>query len=100
MQARPRIDLEGVALTDERTPYMVVAIFRYRTTEGLVLLIPESADVLVSWQDVEEAALDLKTGHVRVKLAEKFVAQQNWLRGARVLVGEWMDRFKMEKPHG
>ena len=31
---------------------MVVAIFRYRTAEGLVLLLPESADVLVgTWTD-------------------------------------------------
>lgn len=97
MQARPRIDLEGVALTDERNPYMVVAIFRYRTTDGLLLLIPESADTLVSWSDVEEAALDLKTGRVRLRLSEKVVASENWLRGARVLVGEWTDRFKMER---
>src|SRR4051812_9698417 len=91
MQARPRIDLEGVALSDERTPYMVVAIFRYRTTEGLVLLIPESADVLVSWTDVVEAGLDLKTGRVRIRLDDGYVASQNWLRGASLLVGEWTD---------
>jgi hypothetical protein len=95
VQARPRIDLEGVALSDERNPYMVVAIFRYRTTDGLLLLIPESADVLVSWKDVEEAAVDLATGRVKVRLREEFVASQNWLRGARVLVGEWTDRFVM-----
>jgi hypothetical protein len=100
MQARPRIDLEGVALADERNAYMVIAIFRYRTTDGLLLLIPESADVLVSWEDVQEAALDLKTGRVRIRLSESYVASQNWLRGAQVLVGEWMDRLRMAKPPG
>jgi hypothetical protein len=98
MQARPRIDLEGVALQDERNPYMVIAVFRYRTTEGLLLLIPESADVLVRWEDVEEANLDLRTGKVRIRLEESFVARENWLRGAVTLVGEWTDRFKMASP--
>lgn len=98
MHARPRIDLEGVALADERNPYMVIAIFRYRTTDGLVLLIPESADVVVSWADVLEAGLDLKTGRLRLHLRDAYVASQNWLRGATVLVGEWTDRFRMERP--
>jgi len=97
MQARPRIDLEGVALQDERNPYMVIAVFRYRTTEGLLLLIPESADVLVSWADVLEAGLDLKTGRLTIRLADAYVRSQNWLRGASVLTGEWMDRFKMDR---
>jgi hypothetical protein len=94
--ARPRIDLEGVALADERTPHMVVAIFRYRTTEGLMLLIPESADVVVPWREVEEATLDLKAGRVTVRLAAGYVASQNWLRGATVLTGRWLDRFTMK----
>ncbi len=98
MQARPRIDLEGVALSDERNPYMIIAIFRYRTTDGLLLLIPESADVLVSWSDVESAELDLRNGRVRVSFTESYVSGQNWLRGARTLVGEWTDRFKMGGP--
>jgi hypothetical protein len=97
MQARPRIDLEGVALQDERNAYMVIAIFRYRTTDGLLLLIPESADVLVSWSDIEESALDLKTGRLRVRFKESYVAAQNWLRGASVLTGEWTDRFRMDR---
>lgn len=93
MQARPRIDLDGVALHDETNPHMVVAILRHRTTEGLVLLIPESTDVSVPWAKVEEASLDLAGGKVRVRLAADYVRGQNWLRGARTLVGTWTDRF-------
>jgi hypothetical protein len=92
---RPRIDLDGVSLADEKRPPMVVAIFRYRTAEGLVLLVPESADVLVPWEQVEETVLDLKAGTVRVVLRESYVERQNWLRGARALVGSWTDRLVM-----
>lgn len=95
MNMRPRIDLDGVALADETNPHMVVAVFRYRTTEGLQLLIPESADVLVPWSAIEDASLDMKDGHVRVTFAESYVRDQNWLRGARRLAGRWMDRFTM-----
>ena len=98
MQARPRIDLEGVHLQDERNAYMVVAIFRYRTTDGLLLLIPESADVLVPWENVTAAELDLVTGRVRVSFKPAYVASQNWLRGAVTLVGEWTDRYTMNAP--
>jgi hypothetical protein len=93
MQTRPRIDLDGVSLVDEDGSSMVVAIFRYRTTEGLVLLIPESADVLVPWEHVEETLLDLKGGTLRVRFANPYVDRQNWLRGARTLVGNWTDRM-------
>ena len=95
MNARPRIDLDGVALHDENNADMVVAIFRYRTTDGLVLLIPESADVTVPWTAVESANLDLISGHVRLGLAESYVKAENWLRGARVLTGRWLDRYTM-----
>lgn len=95
MTARPRIDLDGVDLTDLKNPDMVVAIFRYRTVEGLLMLIPESADVLVEWRHVEEASLDLKTGAVKIRLAADYVRTQNWLRGATTLVGRWLDRFTM-----
>jgi hypothetical protein len=98
MQARPRIDLDGVPLQDEQNAHMIVAIFRYRTVEGLIFLIPESADVLVRWEHVEEATLDLASGRVRVRLAGDYVASQNWLRGARTLVGRWTDRFTMGTP--
>lgn len=94
--SRPRIDLEGVALADERFPHQVVAIFRYRTTEGLVLLIPESADVVVPWEHVLDAELDLKSGRIRLELEYNWSGDQNWLRGARVLTGQWLDRFTMK----
>ena len=96
---RPRIDLDGVALVDAASPPVngVVAIFRYRTRDGLVLLVPESADVLVPWEHVEEASVDLVSGRVRVLLREPFVAREAWLRGARTLVGEWTDRVLLER---
>ena len=95
MNARPRIDLDGVALHDERNADMVVAIFRYRTKDGLVLLIPESADVTVPWPAVESANLDLGSGEVTVRFAETYVRTENWLRGARVLTGRWLDRYTL-----
>ena len=74
---------------------MVIAVVRYRTTEGLVLLVPESADVLVPWEHVESATVDLVTGDVRVRLMAPFVERQAWLRGAASLVGQWTDRYVM-----
>lgn len=94
-RARPRVDLEGVALVGERDPHMPLAIFRHRTEQGLVLLIPESADVKVPWGAVEAARLDLKSGELELELAASYAAEQNWLRGARTLRGKWMDRFVM-----
>lgn len=96
MNARPRIDLDGVALHDERNADMIVAIFRYRTTEGLLMLIPESADVLVPWNAIEGATLDLVTGAIEVRLSESYVTNENWVRGARVLSGKWLDRYTMQ----
>jgi len=94
---RPRIDLDGVALSDPQNPHMVVAIFRYRTTAGLVLLVPESADVVVPWEAVEAATLDLRAGRVEVHFSAGFVARENWLRGAQSLVGRWTDRMELAK---
>lgn len=93
MTRRPRIDLDGIPLTDENNPYMPLAIFRHRTTEGLVLLIPESAEVLVEWAAVEAAAVDLATGAIRISFHPDYVAGQNWLRGAGTIVGSWLDRY-------
>lgn len=98
MTTRPRIDLDGVPLSDETNPHMVVAVFRYRTTDGLLLLIPESADVLVPWSAVESASLDLADGAVRISCKEEYVRSQNWLRGARRLTGRWLDRYTMPPP--
>jgi len=94
---RPRIDLDGVALCDERDPHMVVAIFRYRTTEGLVLLVPESADELVPWSEVRATTLDLKSGTLAVELEPAYVGARNWLRGATRLTGRWTDRVLLRK---
>ncbi|MCK6546981.1 hypothetical protein L6R52_14120 [Myxococcota bacterium] len=94
MSSRPRIDLDGVTLTDVDNPYMPLAVFRWRTIEGLVLLVPESADVVIPFEHVEEAALDLVRGELRIRLRADYVATQNWLRGARTLVGDWLDRYR------
>lgn len=94
MERRPRIDLDGVPLTDVNEPYMPLVIFRYRTTEGLVLLIPESGQILVGWEEVESASIDLSTATVEVTFRAEFVASQNWLRGATTVRGEWLDRFE------
>ena len=93
MSQRPRIDLDGVTLHAADNPYMPLAVFRFRTTEGLVLLVPESADVVVPFADVEEAALDLMKGELRIRLSPSYVEKESWVRGARVLVGDWLDRY-------
>jgi hypothetical protein len=95
---RPRIDLDGVTLTDVANPYMPLAVFRHRTVEGLILLVPESADVLVAWDHVEAATIDLVRGEIRVRFHPEYVAKENWLRGARELVGDWLDRYQMSVP--
>ncbi len=95
MNPRPRIDLDGVSLVDEARPPMVLAIFRYRTADGLALLIPASAEVLVPWEHVEEARLDLFAGTVRIAFRPAYVDRQSWLRGARAVTGTWTDRFVM-----
>jgi hypothetical protein len=93
--ARPRIDLDGVPLQDETNDKMVLAVFRYRTTEGLVLLVPESAELLVKWTQVSAAEIDLINGTIRVEFDPGFVAKEHWLRGATTLVGRWMDRLEI-----
>jgi hypothetical protein len=85
-----RIDLDGVPLDDEdgRT----TALFRFRTTAGLVLSLPESVDVTVPFEDLAEASLDLLAGKVVVRWHEQAVARHRWLGRARKLVGSWTDR--------
>jgi hypothetical protein len=93
---RPRIDLDGVALVDpERPGSNVIAVFRHRTTEGLVILMPESGELVVPWAVVQSAALDLASGALRIDLDPRYTAQEVWLRGAKSLTGRWLDRFTM-----
>ena len=93
MQQRPRIDLDGVALTDVANPLMPLASFRYRTTDGLLLLIPESGELLVRFEDIEHAKLELTTGRLEIAFRQPFAEGQQWLRGARVVNGDWLDRY-------
>ncbi len=96
MAGRPRIDLDGVSLADERDDTMVLAIFRYRTTEGLVLLMPESGEFLVPWSALEAADVNLPTGGLTVRFKPDYARGKAWLRGATVLTGRWVDRLQME----
>jgi len=96
MTARPRMDLDGVALVAAENPSTALAIFRYRTTEGLVFLMPESADFIVDWEHIDEAIVNLMEGRVEVAFSETYASTHNWLRGNRRLVGRWMDRFTMK----
>jgi hypothetical protein len=92
MTAPLRIDLDGVALVGETHPSTVLGIFRARTTDGIVLLMPESAEFTVSWEHVKDAQLDLANGDLRITFESDYVASVNWLRGNETLVGRWMDR--------
>ena len=98
--ARPRIDLDGVALYDgNRDPernQMVICVFRKRTRQGLVLLVPESAEVLVSWEHIRSAEVDLASAEVRVELAPDYVDREHWLRQATHLAGSWTDRLVLD----
>ncbi len=93
MGARPRIDLDGVALRADGGDGMVLAVFRHRTRRGLVLLMPESGEFLVGWDDIADARLDLESGAIRVDLRPEYCAAEHWLRGSTTLVGRWIDRF-------
>lgn len=96
MKARPRIDLDGVPLFAEGREGGVLAIMRYRTTEGLELLMPESGDFVIPWRHVDRADVDLAEGRMRIAFEADWAAQENWLRGASVLVGSWTDRMVRE----
>jgi hypothetical protein len=97
MDKRPRIDLDGVTLSDPDGPSAAVAIFRYRTVEGLVLGMPESTDVLVPWADVESSALELESAKLVVAFTEAYATSANWLGGVRRLEGRWMDRMTIHR---
>ncbi|MSP23939.1 MAG: hypothetical protein EXR75_02005 [Myxococcales bacterium] len=95
MAARPRIDLDGVTLSDPDGPGAAVAVIRYRTVEGLVLSMPESADFLVPWSDVVRADLGLRDGTITFEVTPDLAARANWLGGVRILVGTWTDRVTL-----
>ena len=92
MATRPRIDLDGVTLRDPGSAGTAIAIFGRRTTDGLRLLIPESATFVVPWTAIREASLDLATGCLRLGFENAYVKANNWLRGAHTLEGQWLDR--------
>lgn len=91
-----RIDLDGVPLDDEdgRT----TAIFRFRTTAGLVLALPESVEVTVPFADLAGATLDLLGGQVIVRFTDEARARHRWLGAARTLTGRWTDRELLTSP--
>jgi hypothetical protein len=97
MNHRQRIDLDGVTLSDPDGPAASVALFRYRTVEGLVLSMPESADIVVAWEHVESAELSLVTGKLTVRFTESYASGANWLGGVRALEGRWTDRLTMHR---
>ena len=97
MDGRPRIDLDGVTLSNPDGPSAAVAIFRYRTVEGLVLSMPESADIVVPWSDIVGADLSLMSGTLTVRFREAFANRANWLGGVRTLEGRWTDRMTIHR---
>ena len=97
MDKRQRIDLDGVTLSNPDGPAAAVALFRYRTVEGLVLSMPESADIVVAWDDVESADLSLVSGKLTVRFTEGYATKANWLGGVRALEGRWTDRLKIRR---
>ncbi len=84
-----RIDLNGVAL--RTASGRVLCLFRFRTTEGILVQLPESVDALIPWAAVEEAALDLRSGNVRLRLSRN-ASRPAWLGEADALTGKWTDR--------
>lgn len=97
MDKRQRIDLDGVTLSNPDGPAAAVALFRYRTVEGLVLSMPESADIVVPWDDVESADLSLVSGKLTVRFTAAYADSANWLGGVRALEGRWTDRLKIRR---
>jgi hypothetical protein len=92
MASRARIDLDGVTLRDPESHGSAIAIFCRRTSYGLQLLIPESADFLVPWESIENAHIDMVAGAIRITFAPEYRATNHWLRGASTLEGQWLDR--------
>ena len=88
--AAMRFDLDGIPLNDEdgRT----TAILRFRTVKGLVLALPESAEVTIPWSHLELAEVDLIKGEVHIRFAKDARPRHAWLGASHVLRGTWTDR--------
>ena len=93
---RMRIDLDGVPLKSPQG--RVLCMFRVRTTDGIVLAIPESIDVTVPWAAIAEASLDLVSGRIRISFHENAPARPRWLGEVNVVEGEWTDRALLSEP--
>ena len=93
---RMRIDLDGVPLKSEQG--RVICIFRFRTTDGLVLAIPESVDVTVPWAAIKAAHLDLVTGSIKLSFHSNVPERPRWLADVDTVEGEWTDRTILEHP--
>ena len=94
MSERFRLDLDGVEMKDGNG--RVVCILRWRTTQGLVLRLPESVDVIVPWRLLEEARLDLSGGNVKLRFKPDARRELTWLQTWTELNGEWTDRAVLE----
>jgi hypothetical protein len=93
---RIRLDLEGIALNDEKG--RLTATFRYRTADGVVVNLPESADYSLGWAHLEACTVDLRTGELVIRLKPEHVEEHRWLHGSRELRGQWLDRVRLEHP--
>ena len=87
---RMRMDLDGVPLKDPNG--RVLCIFRFRTVEGIVFALPESVDVTVPWEAIEQAGLDLCSGAVSVQFRNGSPARPGWLGEFSRVEGHWTDR--------
>jgi hypothetical protein len=84
-----RMDLEGVALKDPSG--RVLCVFRYRTTAGILVNLPESVDVTIPWGVIDDAQVDLKSGQVRIRF-NRTEGRPRWLEDVDVVEGTWTDR--------
>lgn len=91
---RFRLDLDGVELTDGNG--RVVCILRWRTSQGLLLRLPESTDQLVPYQLLTEARLDLREGTVMLRFTPDARKELPWLQSWTELTGTWTDRAQLE----
>lgn len=93
---RIRLNLEGVTLRDEKG--RVTAAFRYRTRSGIVVNLPESVDVTITWDHIQACAVDLRSGELFIRLKPGMAERHSWLHGSHELRGEWIDRVELEEP--